>query len=152
MRRLVHHKKQEGNTMETQKDIRKFVKESAEKCFLAGLGAISIASEKGSRIVDDLIKKGRDFEFKGKDGFENTQDRMKELKKMAESYGKTFESAMDEKLKKVINKIGIPTREDISNLTKRVEILMANVEGILSKHRKKSGPTGKPPSGDISGS
>jgi poly(hydroxyalkanoate) granule-associated protein len=138
--------------METQKDIRKFVKESAQKCFLAGLGAISIASEKGSRILEDLIKKGRDFEFKGKDGIESMQDRTAEIKKMAETYGKTFESAMDEKLKKVIHKIGIPTREDISTLTKRVEILMANVEGILSKHRRKSDPTGKTPSGDISGS
>lgn len=138
--------------METQKDIRKFVKESAQKCFFAGLGAISLASEKGSRIVEDLIQKGREFEFKGKDDVGNPQDKMTEFKKMAESYGKTFESAMDEKLKKVISKIGIPTREDISDLTKRVEILMASVEGILSKHRKKSGPTGKPPSGNISGS
>jgi poly(hydroxyalkanoate) granule-associated protein len=137
--------------METQKDIRKFVKESAQKCFLAGLGALSFASEKGSRLLDDLIKKGKDFESKGKKNVENTEDSMTEIKKMAESYGKTIESAMDEKLKKVINKIGIPTKEDISNLSKRVEALMANVEGILSKNKKKDS-TGKPPSGDISDS
>ncbi len=138
--------------MENQNDLRKFVKESAHKCFLAGLGAISLASEKGSRFFDDLIKKGRDFEIKDKDGAESTQDNMAEIKKKAESYRKTFESAMDEKLKKVIGKIGIPTREDISNLTKRVDLLMANVEGILSKHRRKNSPKGTPPSDDKSGS
>jgi poly(hydroxyalkanoate) granule-associated protein len=137
--------------METQKDIRKFVKESAQKCFLAGLGALSFASERGSRLFDDLIKKGKDFESKGKQSFEGTEDRMTEMKKMAESYGKTFESAMDEKLKKVITKIGIPTKEDISNLSKRVEALMTNVEGILSKHKKKDS-TGKPSSGDTADS
>jgi poly(hydroxyalkanoate) granule-associated protein len=138
--------------MENQKDIRKLVKESAQNFFLAGLGAISLANEKGSRFFNDLIEKGKEFEFKSKDGIENPQDKITEIKKMAESYGKTFESAMDEKVRKVIDKIGIPTREDISNLTKRVETLMANVEGILSKHRRKTGPADKPPSGDISGS
>jgi poly(hydroxyalkanoate) granule-associated protein len=138
--------------METQKDIRTLVKESAEKCFLAGLGAISVASEKGSRLFEDLIRKGRDFEFKNKESREGTRDKMAEIKKMAENYGKTFESVMDEKLKKVINKIGIPSKEEISNLTKRVEILMANVEQILSKRNRKSNSTKKPPSGDVSGS
>jgi poly(hydroxyalkanoate) granule-associated protein len=137
--------------METQKDIRKLVKESAQKCFLAGLGALSFAGEKGSRLFDDLIKKGKDFEFKGKERVENREDSMTEIRKMAESYGKTFESAMDEKLKKVINKIGIPTKEDISNLNKRIEALMANLEGILSK-RKQKDSTGNPPSGDKSDS
>jgi poly(hydroxyalkanoate) granule-associated protein len=135
--------------METQKDIRKIVKESAQKCFLAGLGALSLAGEKGSRLFDDLVKKGKDFESKSKQGAENRAESMTEIKKMAESYGKTFESAMDEKLKKVINKIGIPTKEDISNLNKRIEALMANLEGILSKNKQKDS-TGKPPSGDKS--
>jgi poly(hydroxyalkanoate) granule-associated protein len=135
--------------MDTQKDIRKFVKESAQKCFLAGLGALSLAGEKGSRLFEDLIKKGKDFESKSKQSAENTEDSMTEIKKMAESYGKTFESAMDEKLKKVITKIGIPTKEDISNLNKRIEALMANLEGILSKQKPKDS-TGKTPSGDKS--
>jgi poly(hydroxyalkanoate) granule-associated protein len=135
--------------METQKEIREFLKESAHKCFLAGLGAMSLASEKGSRILDELIQKGKDFETKSKDDIEGPRGRMAKIKKKVESCGKTFESTMDENLKKVINKIGIPTREDISILTKRVEILMAKVEGILSKHRR--GSSDKPPSGDISG-
>jgi poly(hydroxyalkanoate) granule-associated protein len=138
--------------MENQKDIRKLMRESAEKCFLAGIGAISLASEKGSRLFEELIQKGRDFESKGKVGGENTRDKMAEIKKMAENYGKTFESVMDEKLKKVINKIGIPSKEEISNLSKRVEILMANVEQILSKRSRKSDSASKPPSGDVSGS
>ncbi len=138
--------------MENQKDIGQIVKESAHKCFLAGLGALSIASEKGSRFFEDLIQKGRDYEYKKKDDIDSTREKMAEIKKMAESYGKTFESAMDEKLKTVINKIGIPTREDIGNLIKRVETLMSNVEGILSKHKRKSDSAGDPPSGDVSGS
>lgn len=132
--------------MENQKDIRKIVKESAHKCILAGLGAMSLASEKGTRFFEDLIKKGRDVESKSKEGVAGKRDKMAEIKKMAETYGKTFESAMDERLKKVINKIGIPTKEDISNLNKRLEVLMANVEGILSKHKQKKDPEDRPSS------
>lgn len=138
--------------MENQKDIREFAKESAHKLVLAGLGAVSLASEKGRRFFEDLIQKGRDVEAKSKESAESKQDKMAEIKKMAETYGKTFESTMDEKLKKVIDKIGIPTKQDISNLTRRVETLMANVEGILLKHKRKSNSSDQPPSSDVSGS
>ncbi|MFO8083027.1 MAG: phasin family protein [Desulfobacterales bacterium] len=137
--------------MENPKDYQKAVKEKAHNFFLAGLGALSFVGEKGNRILDDLIKKGKEFETKEKEGSQGAvQEKLMEMKKKVEKYGETFETVMDEKLKKVINKIGLPTRDEISGLTKRVEVLMANVESVLKKQRQKGDTTGKPSSKDIS--
>ncbi len=139
--------------MEYQKDIQKLVKESAHKCFLAGVGALSFVGEKGSRFFEDLIKKGRDVEAKGKEGRQGpVYDKLMDMKERFEKCGEAIETSMDEKIKKVIQKTGLPTREEISGLTQRVEALMAQVESILRKHHPKDNSTGNVSSKDVTGS
>ena len=42
------------------------VRESAQKIWLAGLGALSVAETEGTKLFKDLVKKGEGFEKRGK--------------------------------------------------------------------------------------
>ena len=139
--------------MENQKDIQKIMKDAANKFFLAGLGAFSFVGEKSSRLFNDLIEKGKDFESKSKEGKQGAvHDKLLDMKTKVEKYGETLETVVDQRLKKVIEKIGLPSREEISSLSKRVETLMANVESILRKQRQKKEPMNNSSSKDATGS
>ena len=107
---------------------------SAQKVFFAGLGAISIAEEKGARFLEELAERGRGYEFKGKDRMEEAGETLAKAKKTAESCRESFEKNLDEKLKNVIGKLGVPSGEEVANLTKRVETLMGSVDMLLRRH------------------
>ncbi len=121
---------------------------SAQKLFFAGLGAISIAEERGAKFLEELAERGRKYEFRGKGRVEEAGEALSRAKETAESCKENFEKTLDEKLKSVIGKFGVPSGEEVANLTKRVETLMGSVDMLLRRHRdtetdKEKGSTDK---------
>ena len=113
-----------------------FLLNTAQKLFFAGLGAISIAEERGARFVEELAERGRKYEFRGKERVEEAGEALSRAKETAESYKETFEKTLDEKLKSVIGKFGVPSGKEVANLTKRVETLMGSVDMLLRHHQE----------------
>jgi poly(hydroxyalkanoate) granule-associated protein len=126
--------KKGGSLMANPGKIPDFLVNSAQKVFFAGLGAISIAEEKGVRILEELAERGRKYEFRGKDRVEEAGETLARARETAESCKETFEKTLDEKLKKVIGRLGVPSGEEVANLTKRVETLMGSVDMLLRRH------------------
>jgi len=52
------------------------------------------------------------------------------LKVVAESYWETFGRTVDDQVTNVIHRIGVPTKEEIETLTKKVENLTAAVDKL----------------------
>ena len=67
---------------------------------------------------------------------EEAGETLSRAKETAESYKETFEKTLDEKLKSVIGKFGVPSGEEVANLTKRVETLMGSVDMLLRRHQE----------------
>jgi len=140
------------------------LKESANKIWLAGLGALSMTEGEGSNFFKNLVKKGQDFENMSIDQIkkvkevlkdtlkDNVTERVKEhvrdtrakaenvwekiggklegTKSIAESVWDKLEDQFEEKIASTLNRFGVPTGEEISQLTKRVEELAAIVENL----------------------
>ena len=47
-------------------ELPKELKESVNKVWLAGLGALALAEEEGSKLFKSLVKKGEEYEVRGK--------------------------------------------------------------------------------------
>ena len=113
------------------------VRESAHKIWLAGLGALSVAEEEGGKLFKTLVEKGQDFESKGRDGFDkvrtSVEDAASSAREKIGSAWQSFESGFDEKVSAAIHRIGVPTREEIHTLTKRVEELTKAVDALRDK-------------------
>jgi polyhydroxyalkanoate synthesis regulator phasin len=96
---------------------------SAHHIWLAGLGALSAAQEEGSKVFDRLVERGRDVESRGKDQAGKARDK-------AESAWSNVGEKIDEKLTAALNRLGVPTRDEIRNLTQKIEELHAKVEQL----------------------
>jgi len=126
------------------KKIQDDVMESARKVWLAGLGALATGQEKGGELFEELVKKGAALENAGKEQVEKARETavgtVSGVKAVAESYWETFEKKIDERLTGVIHSLGVPTKDEIETLTRKVEDLTKTIE----KLQKKEAPARKP--------
>ncbi len=114
------------------KEFQSEMKESAHKIWLAGLGAMAVAEQEGSRLFKSLVEKGEELESRGKDQVEKARGTFGGVRTVAESYWETLERTIDDQLTAVIHRIGVPTKDEIETLTKKVEALTKSVEKLRS--------------------
>ncbi len=119
------------------KKVQDDIMDSAHKVWLAGLGAVAMAEDEGAKIFHDLISKGKELESRSeketKEQMETAKGTVAGLKVVAESYWETFGRTVDDQVTNVIHRIGVPTKEEIETLTKKVEDLTAAVDNLRTK-------------------
>lgn len=136
------------NTTETAQkgltDLTGNVADSAQKIFNAGLGAFAIAGDEGSSFFNKLVKRGEKVEFKGfgadqvkkiREQLDTNTEKVTEAVKgrvndamyMAEEASDKFEDRIQDAVAVVMKKIGVPTRDEISELTASVERLTKKI-------------------------
>lgn len=115
------------------------LKETANKVWLAGLGALATAGEEGGKLFDRLAKKGESFESQGKKQVENAKSRIEKVadqaKDQASSAWSRIESMIDDKVTAALHRVGVPTRDEIKNLSARVADLSRKIEQSKPKAR-----------------
>jgi poly(hydroxyalkanoate) granule-associated protein len=119
------------------------VRESAHKIWLAGLGALAVAEEEGSKLFKTLVNEGERFEAAGKERFKGAkkgaddaaerarriaEEAAERARKAAEGAWEQLGEAFDERLSKALHRVGVPTRDEIAALARRVEELTRAVE------------------------
>ncbi|GAM11798.1 poly(hydroxyalcanoate) granule associated protein [Geobacter sp. OR-1] len=87
-----------------------------EKAFLSGLGAIAMTQKMGEEFVKDLKEKYKVSEEEGKAFLDKMQTMAKESRQKVSDLA-------EQEVKKVVDKIGLVSREDYDKLLKRIEEL-----------------------------
>ena len=123
-----------GKTPDDEKNTQDDLKDSVHRIWLAGLGALAAAEEEGSKLFSKLVDRGRDVESKGKVEVDKVNEKVRsgvdKAKAKAESAFENWGEKFDEKLTSALHRLGVPTRDEIHNLTKRVEDLNSKVEHL----------------------
>ena len=110
---------------ETNKNLQDELRESAHRIWLAGLGALASAGEEGTKMFDRLVDRGRDYETKGRD---EARKQYEGAKSTTDDLWNTWSGKLDEAVTSALHRMGVPSRDEIRNLTQRVEELNAKVE------------------------
>ena len=122
----------QNETGQQERKLQDDLKESAHRIWLAGLGALAAAEEEGSKVFSRLVDRGRDVEAKGrveaKDQFDKAKDQFDKAKAKAGSTWDDLSGKVDEAVTSALHRLGVPTRDEIRNLTQKVEELNAKVD------------------------
>lgn len=128
----------------TEKNVQEELKESVHRIWLAGLGALAAAEEEGSKVFSRLVERGRDVESRGKVEVDKMKGEAEKFKSKAETtfenWGDKFGEKFDEKLSATLQRLGVPTRDEIRHLTKKVEELNAKIEQLKPRVTPAAGP------------
>mgnify|MGYP003702717321 CR=1 FL=1 len=109
------------------KELQQDVKDGAHKIWLAGLGAVAMAEKEGGKLFKSLVEKGEKIESRGKEHVEKAKGAVSGVKVVAESYWETLERTVDDRLTGVIHRLGVPTKNEIDDLSKKVDDLSAAI-------------------------
>jgi len=126
---------------EKVKELPKEVTDTAHKVWLAGLGAMVMAEEEGSKFFKSLVKKGEEYEGKGKVQFDKLRDRLATATGKAGKAWTEVSDKVDEQVAAAMARLGVPTKDEIATLTARVEELTELVE--KARHPKTAKTTAR---------
>ena len=110
--------------------------ENAHKIWLAGLGAVAVAEEEGSKFFKNLMEKGEEVEDRGREHIEKAKGAATGVKTVAESYWDTFGTTIEDKMTTVIHRLGVPTKDEIDELNKKVADLTKTVKSLRTPEAK----------------
>ena len=85
-----------------------------KKSIYLGLGAVTVTREKVENLVDELIEKGQ---LKREQKATTVQDIMKKVEKEEQAVINRIKTAVE----KAIKELGLPTKQDIEDLKKKLE-------------------------------
>jgi poly(hydroxyalkanoate) granule-associated protein len=123
------------------------LKETANKVWLAGLGALATAGEEGGKLFDKLAARGEDFEADSKEQVERLKDQVEKAADRAKSKASgawsRFESLLDDKVTAALHRVGVPTRDEIKHLSARVADLSRKIEQVKPKAKAKARTTAR---------
>jgi len=112
--------------------------DTAQKIWLAGLGALSVAEQEGSKFFKMLVTKGKERS----DWAEMPTRTVKEARGKLGTTLTKLEHGFDERVQGVLHRIGVPTRDEIEALTNRVEALTRTLSKTNpAKTRRRTGRT-----------
>ncbi|MDX1631139.1 MAG: phasin family protein [Thermoanaerobaculia bacterium] len=131
---------------ESGKRLQDEIKDSASRIWLAGLGALKVTEEEGSKLFNTLVEEGERFAERGRGEAERAREAARDAGERVKSEAAEGWSRVGDRIEKAVAEalagLGVPTREEVEELSERVEDLTAAVERLQRKSGEASGQTG----------
>lgn len=131
------------------------VKDSAQQIWLAGLGAFAKAQQEGGKVFEALVQEGLSVQRKtqavAEERIADATNRMtgmaNDITSKATGQWDKLETIFEERVSRTLNKLGVPTAQDVELLIARIDELNRNVQMLQPKAapaKAKAEPTEEP--------
>ena len=117
-------------------DTARAINESAQKIWLAGLGAFERARAEGPRMFDTLVEQGKSLGGQARDAADQA---LRSLKEQASGAGGRFdklEQVFEDRVSKSLKRLGVMTRSEVADLSQGVRDLSDQVREMMSQQRR----------------
>jgi poly(hydroxyalkanoate) granule-associated protein len=116
------------------------VRESAHVIWLAGLGAFAKVSSEGGKLFEALVKEGEKVEERTREAaagaLETAREQTDQTRgKVAETWDKV-EQIFEDRLAQVLGQLGVPSHDDLQELTQRMDALQARIDELRQVREK----------------
>jgi len=120
------------------KDLPDEVTGRAREIWLAGLGALSRLEQEGDKVFESLVERGKDYEDKRSQQFKEATENFRQqqeslthdVSKRLDDATKSVEKAVSDTLSGTLGRIGVPTRDEVRGLSRRVGELSEKLDAL----------------------
>src|SRR3546814_4168467 len=108
---------------------------SAQQIWLAGVGAFGRAQAEGTKLFEGLVKEGLNLEqtarkfadHRGNAVRDVVENRVDQARERATDTWDRLEKVFEDRVQRALTKLGVPGRDDLTDLSDRVEELTAEL-------------------------
>ena len=100
--------------------------ESAQQIWLAGLGMLTLAQDESGKLFAALVDAGKQIEKV----MPSPVDALRTASESAETYWQKLQKVIDHQIALTLHRLGVPTKDEIDRLTRRIEQLTASIEAL----------------------
>ncbi|TWI11645.1 phasin family protein [Aerolutibacter ruishenii] len=124
-----------GASASTAEGLTKTLSESAQQIWLAGMGAFGRAQSEGTRLFESLVKEGLNLEQTARklaggqaDAVRGAmENKVGHARERAADTWDRLEKVFEDRVQRAMNKLGVPGRDDLNELSRRVDQLTAQL-------------------------
>lgn len=111
--------------------LTKTISESAQQIWLAGMGAFGRAQSEGTKLFEGLVKEGLNLEQTARKLAGGQADAVRDAvetkvgnarERAADTWDR-LEKVFEDRVQRAMNKLGVPGRDDLNELSRRVDAL-----------------------------
>jgi poly(hydroxyalkanoate) granule-associated protein len=114
-------------------DAGKAVSDSAQKIWLAGLGAYERAKAEGPKMFETLVEQGKSLGGKAREAADQALKTMREGSSGAAGRFDKLEQVFEDRVSKSLQRLGVLTRGELADLSKQVRDLTDDVRKLNAK-------------------
>lgn len=103
------------------------IKTTGRNLWLAGLGAVGSADEMSRDLFADFVRRGEKL---GKAAGDEVEETVEGSASRIHDLGRQMETRMEDGMSKTLNRLGVPSRRDVEQLSDRVATLTRHVEAL----------------------
>lgn len=113
-------------TKAVRKTAQAEIVDSAQHFWAAGVEILVLAQEEGGKLFETLVDAGKQIEKV----MPSPSVALREATANAESYLKKLQRMVDQQIAATLHRLGVPTKDEIDKLTRRIEQLTASIEAL----------------------
>ena len=106
-------------------------RDSAQKIWLAGLGAFERAKSEGPKMFEALVEQGRALGVKAREGADQAMRAVREGANDAGGKWDKLEQVFEQRVAKSLNRLGVITSKEVDDLSRQVRELNENVRNMM---------------------
>ncbi len=117
--------------------------QSAQKIWLAGLGAFERAKSEGPKMFNVLVQQGRSLSDRARGAADHALKTVRDGAGSAPGRFDKLEQVFEDRVSKTLGRLGVLTRGEVSDLSKQVGELTESVRSLLAESRGRAGGAAK---------
>ncbi|HET7731286.1 MAG TPA: phasin family protein [Usitatibacter sp.] len=138
--------KSRSRSQDSSSDAAQSARDSAQKIWLAGLGAFERAKTEGPRMFETLVEQGRNMGARAVGAADEALKSLRQANYEGGGRWDKLEQVFEERVSKSLNRLGVLTRAEVGDLSRQVQELNETVRNLMESAGK-SGSGGKRASG-----
>lgn len=106
---------------------------AAQKVWFAGLGALAFAQDEGGKLFASLVAIGEQMEKEFRKSMPSPVSAVKDARAGIDGAWQKVQEVFDAQVTAALHRLGVPTKDEIAKLTRRIEALTASIEALKSR-------------------
>jgi poly(hydroxyalkanoate) granule-associated protein len=107
------------------------MRDSAQKIWLAGLGAYERAKAEGPKMFETLVAQGQGLRARATDAADQALKAVREQAGEAQGRWDKLEQVFEDRVSRSLNRLGVVTNRELAELSRQVEELNGMVSGLM---------------------